>query len=103
MTIALITLALIGISFISAWLTIQVRSGGAWWLPVLGGIASYLCWAVATKWTVVNLVVLSAWFDVVVALVWFVAFWWLGGESIALTQWVGIVLLCVGLALVNLR
>lgn len=97
--IALVTLT----SLVSSWLTVQVRAGAPWWLPVLGGMASYACWAGATKLTSMNLVVLSALFDVVVALAWFAGFVWFGSERIAASQWVGIALLCVGLALINAR
>ena len=67
------------------------------------GVFSHGAWALATRYTTLNLVVLSAWFDVVVALAWFGGFWWLGKETITLTQATGIALLCAGLALINWR
>jgi drug/metabolite transporter (DMT)-like permease len=102
-TLALFVVLVTAASLVSAWLTVQVRAGAPWWLPVLGGLASYVCWAGATKLTSTNLVVLSALFDVVVALAWFAGFVWFGGERISTPQWFGIALLCAGLVLINAK
>lgn len=103
MIVAIATLLVIIIGLAGAWLSVQVRSGWPWWLPVLAGLGSYTVWSATTKLTTTNLVVLSAWFDVVVCLAWFVGFWLLGRESISAVQWVGIMFLAVGLGLINWR
>lgn len=84
-----------------AWLSLLVRQGHPWWLTLIAGVASYSCWALALRTTTWSLVVVSAVFDVLVAVSWFVGFWLIGKQPIYPVQWLGIALLCAGLALVN--
>lgn len=102
MKLTILTFLVVVVGLLGSWLSVQVRAGWPWWLPILAGIGSYGIWSIAAKTTTSNLVALSAWFDVVVALAWFAGFW-LCGERIAVVQWVGVGLLALGLGLINWR
>jgi drug/metabolite transporter (DMT)-like permease len=92
------------VALFGAWCSVRVRAGElAWPVLILVGAVSHSIWAYANRYSTMNLVQLSAWFDVVVALSWFVGFWWFGKETITAVQWVGIALLCAGLFLINWR
>jgi drug/metabolite transporter (DMT)-like permease len=84
-----------------AWVCIQVRSNH---LPALAtaasGISTMLVWMLLVRYTRMSLVVASAWYDVATALGYFVGFACFG-EQLSPMQWLGVVLLMIGLFIIN--
>lgn len=99
---------------ILALLNIVICLGGAWvctqvqqqQLPMIttaaSGILTMLVWMFTVRYTQLTLVAASACYDVATAMGYFVGFA-LCGQHISIVQWVGVVLLMVGLLLINLN
>ena len=84
-----------------AWVCVQIRSGNfAASTALISGVTTMVVWMLLVRNAKMPLVTASAWYDVTQALGYFVGFM-ICGEHISSTQWLGILLLLIGLALVN--
>lgn len=83
-----------------SWISTEVRNNNLpFYLTSLSGILITIIWVYIVKWSRINLFLVSAWIDVAAALGYFIGLSLLG-EPVTVTQWIGIVLLTVGLYLI---
>jgi len=99
----LLTIANFAICLGGAWICTQVHHQQ---LPMIATFASgaltMVVWMLAVRYTQMSLVSASACYDVATAMGYFVGFA-LCDLQISWMQWVGVLLLCTGLMLINLK
>jgi len=84
-----------------SWVCAQITHGKiSIWYGLLSGLINTSLWIFILKYSRINLIGLSAWFDAVTAFGYFVGFIILG-QPVTFIQIVGMILLILGLVLIN--